>query len=41
MMKLHHGTVVWNIADMARTPWRITPLFSASSPIRKPGQSQK
>jgi len=28
-------------ADIARTPWRITPLFSASSPIRKPGQSQK
>ena len=41
MMKVHHGTVVWNIDDMARTPWRMTPLFSASRPIRKPGQSQK
>ncbi len=37
MMKVHHGTVDWNIADMVRTPWRMTPLFSASRPISEAG----
>ena len=39
-MMVHHGTVDWFSAAMARTPWRMVAEFSASSPIRKPGQSQ-
>jgi phenylacetate-coenzyme A ligase PaaK-like adenylate-forming protein len=34
-------SLVWFIAAMARTPWRMVAVFSASRPIRKPGQSMR
>ena len=37
----HHGTVVCQMADIARTPCLMVPVRSASSPIRKPGQSTR
>ena len=32
-MKVHHGTVDWLTAAIARTPFRIVAAFSASTPI--------
>ena len=40
-MMLHQGTVVWLIADSARTPQRITAVLSACRPTWKPGQSTR
>ena len=40
-MTVHQGTVVWFIAAMARTPWRMVAAFSASSPTMNPGQSMR
>ena len=37
----HHGTVVCQIADIARTPCLIVPVRSASRPTRNPGQSTR
>jgi hypothetical protein len=39
MIMVHQGTLVWFMAAIARTPWRMVAVFSASRPIRKPGQS--
>jgi len=36
-----HGTVVCQMADIARTPCLIVPVRSASRPMRKPGQSTR
>ena len=38
---VHHGTLVWLTAAIARTPFLIVADFSASSPIWKPGQSHR